>query len=78
MIVYDVIVEMKKSPNFSLLLKSGVIPISVVSRLHYYQTYLRLLEEHKSIMTATQLAADDCGVGTTTIYNARRFFESKI
>lgn len=81
MTVYDLIKEMQTNPDFNFvgLLKSGLIPVTVVSRLHYYQTYLKFIEKGHGKTTALQLAADDCRVSSViTIYNARKFFEQEI
>jgi hypothetical protein len=72
---------LKKAMNradFALLLKAGIIPVSVVDRYCYYQKYLDYIEEGQPKTTAAEFAAEDFGLKSiTSIYDAKKFFEAE-
>jgi hypothetical protein len=73
--VYDLLNGMMQSPELSIMLKSGIIPATVLARFDYYRSYLKYKGEGKGSTTAAQLAADDFKLSLTTVYNAKAFFE---
>lgn len=77
--VYDLVKGMMTNPDLSLMLRSGIVPPTVLARFDYYRTYLEFRAEGQPSVTAAQLTADKFKVKSlTTIYTAKQFFERAI
>jgi len=79
MTAYELIQKQMNSPDFTLMLKAGLIPLTVAMKYNYYKAYLDFIDQGQPRTTAAQLAADKyCLQSIASIYEAKQFFEKKI
>ena len=75
MVIYEYLKKIENDEFFIILLKKGLIPLSVLDRKCYYEKYLSELKKN----TKTQAIAntsEDYNVTERTIRNAINFMES--
>lgn len=76
MSVYDLIKNIEHNKDFGMLLKKGVLPISVVVKKVYYEYYKMELSRKISIADAISNTSIEYRVSTMTVRRAIKFMES--
>lgn len=71
---HELIKEIENDTMFMLLLKKGIIPISILNYKCYYEKYLQELKTVKKVQAIAN-ASEDYNVHENTIRNAIKFME---
>ena len=69
MTTYQALINLENDLNYLVLLKSGVIPLSILDRKIYYEFYIKKLITNTK-MDAIQLTAEEYQVSEMTIRRA--------
>lgn len=73
--IYDFIKLVENDMTFILMIRKGLIPLSVLDRKCYYERFLEELKTNKKTQAITN-AAEEYRVSDRTIYKAIKFMES--
>lgn len=71
---YEIITQLKTCSNFTQLVASGIVSISIASWLQIYETYLTELK-HNDKPTSIQFTADYYNLSNRQIYKVISFME---
>ena len=75
MVRYEIITQLKECSNFTQLVASGIVPLSVSSWLQIYETYLGELKENEK-STSIQFTADYYNISIQMVYKIINFMTS--
>lgn len=71
---YEYLLKIENDTNFIMLLKMGLIPLSILDRKCYYEKYLQELKTNPKVQAIAN-TSEDYKVSERTIYNAINFME---
>jgi len=71
---YEYLLKIENDTNFIMLLKMGLISLSVLDRKCYYEKYLQELKTNTKVQAIAN-TSEDYKVSERTIYNAINFME---
>ena len=72
---YNLIKKIENDSLFIILLKKGLIPLSILDRKCYYERYLLERTTNGKLQSITN-TADEYNVSERTIYNAIKLMEN--
>ena len=72
---YNLIKKIENDSLFIILLKKGLIPLSILDRKCYYERYLLERNTNGKLQSITN-TADEYNVSERTIYNAIKLMEN--
>jgi len=73
--LFDLLTTIENDKTYWLLIKKGVIPISILDRKIYYEYYTDKIRTNKK-RKAIELTAIEFDVTLMTVYNAIKFMEN--
>ncbi len=71
---YEFILRIENNLDFTILLKKGLIPISILSKKVYYEYYKQERKTHKKMQSITN-TSDEFGVADMTVRRAIKMME---
>jgi len=71
---HDLIKLVENDMTFVLMLKKGMIPLTILDRKCYYERFIEELKTNKKTQAITN-ASEEFNVSERTIYNAIEFME---
>ena len=77
MIIYDTIKDYSKKKDILLLLKGGLISLSVLDKLTYYEYFLTKLQDNKKTLSL-QLTADNFNISDRTVRRSILYMETEL
>ena len=72
---YNLIKKIENDSLFIILLKKGLIPLSILDRKCYYERYILERTTNSKLQSITN-TADEYNVSERTIYNAIKLMEN--
>lgn len=69
---YEVIKRIENNMDFTILLKKGIIPLSVLSKKCYYERYLQERLQTSKMQSITN-TSEEFRISQKTVYNAIKF-----
>lgn len=69
MVVHDYLIQVENDLSFLMLLKKGIIPISILDKKVYYERFLYERKTHKKMQSITNVA-EEYGISEKTVQRA--------